>query len=268
MIHLRSVHVTGTDALAQDAFPFNVPVIRTLRELEFSTPVTFFVGENGSGKSALLETLACAANSITAGSEPVKTDKTLQPARNLARHLRLSWTKRTNKGLFLRAEDFFGYVKGLARMRAEMEDDLKRLDDEYAGRTQEALAYARMPYLSELAALKQRYGRGLDAYSHGEGFLEFFNARFVPSGLYLLDEPEAALSPKRQLTFLALLKQMVAQDSQFIIATHSPIILGFPGAAILSFDETPIRPVQYEQLEHVWLTKAFLNNPDRFLNQL
>src|SRR5512133_795064 len=103
MIHLRSLATDGSDALGQDAFPFNVPVIQTLTRVEFNASVTYFVGENGSGKSALLEALACAAGAITAGSESVKTDKTLELARSLARHFRLTWSKRTHKGLFLRA---------------------------------------------------------------------------------------------------------------------------------------------------------------------
>jgi predicted ATPase len=108
----------------------------------------------------------------------------------------------------------------------------------------------------------------LDARSHGESFLALFQTRFVPGGLYLLDEPEAPLSPLRQLTFLALLKQMVDQEAQFIIATHSPIILAFSGATILSFDGEQIEPVEYDKLEHVTLTRAFLNNPASFLKWL
>ena len=268
MIHLRSLAPDGSNAFKQDVFPFNVPVIRTLSRLDFGSPVTFFVGENGSGKSALLESLACAVGAITAGSESVKTDKTLEQARMLAKHFRLAWTKRTNKGLFLRAEDFFGYVKYLSQMRAQLETDLRNLDEEYKDRTAEALGWARVPYMNELAALKQRYGPGLEAYSHGESYLTFFEARFVPSGLYLLDEPEAALSPKRQLTFISLLHRMVGQNAQFIIATHSPIILAYPGAAIYSFDQPPIRPVQYDDLEHVWLSRSFLDNPGQWLKQL
>jgi predicted ATPase len=268
MIHLRAISTDGSDALQQDAYPFHVPVIRALERLEFTTPVTFFVGENGSGKSALLGTLACGTGSITAGSQSVKTDPTLQPARLLARHLRMSWAKRTHKGLFLRAEDFFGYVKGLAQMRAGLEQDLREVDEQYKDGSKTAQGYARMPIAGELAALRERYGRGLEAYSHGEGYLTFFQARFVPNGLYLLDEPEAALSPKRQLAFVALLKQMVEQDAQFIIATHSPIILACPGATILSFNEPPIRAVEYGELEHVWLTRDFLNNPAAFLKYL
>ncbi|HBX69758.1 MAG TPA: hypothetical protein DEH25_10390 [Chloroflexi bacterium] len=125
-----------------------------------------------------------------------------------------------------------------------------------------------MPYASELNALQQRYGEGLDVHSHGESYLELFQARFVPGGLYLLDEPEAALSPLRQLGFLSLLKEMVAREAQFIIATHSPILMAYPEAEILSFDHAPLKNVRWESLEHVSLTRDFLNNPDSFLHHL
>ncbi|MCL5273136.1 MAG: AAA family ATPase [Chloroflexi bacterium] len=268
MIHLKSLRVEKSGVAWPGHFPYNVPVIRTLDRLDFSTPVTFFVGENGSGKSALLESLACAIGSITAGSESVKTDRTLAPARELALHFRLAWSRRTHKGLFLRAEDFFGYVKHLAQMRTELEQDLKAADEEYKTHSEMAREYARMPYSNELSALQGRYGRGLEAYSHGESFLEFFQARFVADGLYLLDEPEAPLSPKRQLTFLSLLHRMLEQNAQFIIATHSPLIMAYPGAAIYRFHEGCIETVDYSELEHVWLTKSFLNNPERWLHEL
>lgn len=127
---------------------------------------------------------------------------------------------------------------------------------------------AKMPYTRELSDIERRYGNGLDSQSHGESFLVLFQSRFVPGGLYLMDEPEVPLSPLRQLGLLALIKEMTEQDAQFIIATHSPILMAFPQAIILSFDESPIRSVEYESLEHVSLTRDFLNNPEAFLRHL
>ena len=117
-------------------------------------------------------------------------------------------------------------------------------------------------------ALAEKYGEDADARSHGESFLALFRARFVPGGLYLLDEPEAPLSPQRQLALLSMLKEMTAQEAQFIIATHSPILMALPGADILSFDTAPVRRVSYEEVEHVTLTRDFLNNPEAFLRHL
>lgn len=268
MIHLRSFEVREFNKLDIDSFPFDLTIVRSLRELKFSSPVTFFVGENGSGKSTILETIACAVESITIGAESVKTDKTLAPIRKLAKYFRLTWTKRTRKGFFLRAEDFFGYAKSMRATREELEEEITNVDRDYEGRSKYAADLARSAYQGQLAAMQNRYGKDLDYYSHGESFLNLFQARFVPGGLYLLDEPEAALSPMRQLTFLSAVKQMVQEDAQFIIATHSPIILAFPNAQILQFHEGRVKEVKYTDIEHVQLTKDFLNNPDLFLRHL
>ncbi|MCA9971103.1 MAG: AAA family ATPase, partial [Anaerolineales bacterium] len=138
----------------------------------------------------------------------------------------------------------------------------------YADRSAHARGLARMPFAGELQAMRGQYGRAIDTYSHGESFLELFQQRLRPGGLYLLDEPEAPLSPLRQLSLLSLLKTAVAEGSQFLIATHSPILMAFPDAAILSFDAAPLQPVAYEELEHVTLTRDFLNDPAAFLRHL
>ncbi len=253
---------------AANGFPFALPVIRKLKTLDFTAPVTLLVGENGTGKSTLLEALACAANSVSVGAESLRTDRTLAHARALAKCFRLSWSKKTYKGFFLRAEDLFGYAKATAKLRSEMKQRLEEIDEEYRGRSDMAKGYARMPFAGSLQAIDQRYGQGLDAQSHGESFLKLFQSRVAPGGLYLLDEPEAPLSPMRQIAFLAMLKEMAAQNSQFVVATHSPIILSLPGAAIWSFDQPPIKTVAYSALEHVQLTKSFLNNPEAYLRKL
>jgi predicted ATPase len=268
MLHLKSISINELPDQATQEFPFNLPVIQSLQELTFTSPVTFFVGENGSGKSTLLEAIACAVGAITVGGENVRTDKTLIAVRRLAQWFKLAWHKRTHRGFFLRAEDFFGYARRLNQMREELESDLKTVDEEYQGRSKLAVDLAKIPYQRELGELQQRYGEGLDSHSHGESFLALFQARFVPDGLYLLDEPEAPLSPLRQLAFLSLLKEMVDQEAQFIIATHSPIILAFPGATILSFDKLPLQTVNYSELEHVTLTRSFLDNPEAYLRRL
>ncbi len=268
MIFLKSVSLREWSAREANQFPFTLEIIQSLREIQFEAPVSFFVGENGTGKSTLLEALACAAESIAVGSESVKTDKTLADARRLAACFRLAWTKRTRKGFFLRAEDFFGYAKAMRQTQEELRRELAAVDAEYKGRSQLAVELARAPYQNELAALRRRYGEGVDQRSHGESFMTLFQSRFVPGGLYLLDEPEAALSPARQLAFISLLKQMVAADSQFIIATHSPILLAFPEADIFQFENGGMKRVQYSDLEHVKLTRDFLNSPNSFLKHL
>jgi predicted ATPase len=264
MIHLKFITLRP---FKEAGFPFSLPILNDM-ELTFAKPVTFFVGENGTGKSTLMESIACAAEMVTVGSENVNTDKTLSSQRELAKYLRLAWVKRTKKGFFLRAEDFFGYAKRLNQMRSEMEGDLRDLDREFENRSEYARSLAKMSTSGQLYDIQQRYGEGLDARSHGESFLALFQSRFVPGGLYMLDEPEAPLSPLRQLALISALKEMVTQDAQFIIATHSPILMAFPDAGLLSFDGGKIRPVKYEQLEHVRLTRDFLQDPGAFIERL
>jgi predicted ATPase len=250
------------------AFPFSVPVVRALPELRFPTAVTFFVGENGSGKSTVLEGLAAAIGLPTVGTESVASDETLHRQRALGAALRLVWTRRTHRGFFLRAEDFFGFTRTLSRMRAELTQRLADIAVEYEGRSALARGLAEGPARSSLHDMERRYGLDLDANSHGQSFLRLFRSRFVPGGLYLLDEPEAPLSPQSQLALLSMLKQMASEDSQFIIATHSPILLAFPDATIYSFDEIPARIEAYEDLDHVRVTRDFLQAPERYLRQL
>jgi predicted ATPase len=271
MIHLRSLRLGAIDAELAGTFPFSVPVIRSLagHEIAFTSAVTFLVGENGSGKSTFLEALACAARSITVGSESAERDRTLATVRLLARQLKLSWSARRHVGFFMRSEDFFGFVKWNRDTREAFERDLETIDQEYAGRSETARNLARMPILNQLADMERRYGSDLDANSHGESYFTLFKSRFVPNGLYLLDEPEAPLSPMRQVGLLSLIKTMVEEyNAQFVVATHSPILMAFPGAAIYSFDSEAIRQLAYDEVGHVSFTKSFLSNPQRYLRHL
>jgi len=267
-VHLRSISLQHRLEDEPVYFPFSLPIIQSLETLEFTSPVTFFVGENGSGKSTVLETIACAVGSITVSSESVTTDNTLEDIRRLANQLRCAWTKRTRKGFFLRAEDFFGFAKKQAQIRKELEQDLRDADGESRGRSALAAELAGMPYKRELADMQHRYGEGMDTHSHGESFLALFQSRFVPGGLYLLDEPEAPLSPIRQMAMISILREMIEQDAQFIIATHSPILMAFPQAVIYDFDSVPIKEVKYQEIEHVRLMRDFLDNPTAYISRL
>jgi predicted ATPase len=266
VIHLRSVSLEPGDH--GSAFPFGVDAIRTLTTLSFESPVTFLVGENGSGKSTLLEALAIATQLPAVASVAPDRDDTLEAQRRLAAALRLTWSKRTRRGFFLRAEDFFGFARSLSRARAEFTQHLADIDESYRDRSPLARALARGPAAASLADMEHRYGENLDANSHGQSFFQLFRSRFVPGGLYLLDEPEAPLSPQSQLGLLAMLKDMVRQEAQFIIATNAPILLALPEARILSFDHPPIHEEAFEDLEHVRLTREFLQAPERYLRRL
>ena len=268
MPHLRSIELRSVSDKSVGRFPFTVPLIRELPRIHLNPRVTFFVGENGSGKSTLLEGLAIAANLVTVGSETAKFDNTLAAQGFLGRALKLVWNVRAFRGFFLRAEDFFGFTKALAIDRAQLLARLDAIEVDFADASEEGRKLARLPIQKSLAMMEERYGKDLDANSHGESFLKLFQSRFVPGGLYILDEPEAPLSPQSQLALISMIGEMIQKDAQFIIATHSPILLAFPGATIYSCDTIPLSEVKYEELDHVTITRDFLNAPERYLRHL
>jgi predicted ATPase len=244
-------------------FPFSVPQVHTLPLLNVDVPVTFFVGENGSGKSTLLEGIAAAAElPAMGGIRGVEFDPTLEHAVRLGAALRLAWTRRSRQGFFLRAEDFFGRIKALARDDARAwREKLEALRGVRADAPRVVTSHASHPDEHDVGTFLGRY----DGRSHGESFMDVFTERIKPGGLYLLDEPEAPLSPRRQIALLDVLARTSRAGAQFIIATHSPILLACPGARIHSFDQCPIAHVAYEDLDHVSVTRDFLNDPGRFI---
>ena len=217
-------------------YPFNIPVFKNMVEIEFNSKVTFFVGENGSGKSTLLEAIADNCGFNTAGGSRNNTYTVHRSEAKLSPFIRLSWLPKITNGFFFRAESFYNFAS----------------------------------YLDELGveAFISYGGKSLHEQSHGEAFLSLFANRFRGKALYLLDEPESALSPSRQLSLLKIIHDLSLEDSQFIIATHSPILLGFPNARILSFDQDNIQEVEYEMTEHYQITKYFLGNREKMLKQL
>jgi len=252
-----------------DAFPFTLPLLRHTRTLTLDAPVTVLVGENGSGKSTLLEALAWACELPVAGSASgLDADETLRHVRPLGDAMRLSWTTRTRRGLFLRAEDYFGFVKAQNRMKADMRAQLGRLRLESPTLPEGELSRISQPYARSVVETEARYGGDLDAKSHGESFLAFFKGRLTGEGLYLLDEPEAALSPLRQLAFLALLKGAVAYGAQFIVATHAPILMAYPHAKLYEIREGGLVEVSFDDLAHVNAMRDFLASPEAFLRHL
>ena len=267
-MQLTSVGLRVIPAADAHRFPFSVPTIANLGTLTLTTPVTMLVGENGSGKSTLLEGIAAATGLPTVGTDSADRDPTLEHQRRLAKALKLAWKGRTHRGFFLRAEDFFGFAKQIVKLRAEMQERIAELEEEYRDRSAYSKGLAQGPLRASIADLERRYGVDPDASSHGQSFLRLFQSRFVPNGLYILDEPEAALSPQSQLALIALIADGVAQSSQFIIATHSPIVLAYPGATLFSFDRNPPAAVAFEELDHVTLMRSFLNDPNAYLRHL
>ena len=223
-MYLKTIRYLQDNIQLHNKYPFNIKSFQNLDELQLPTNVTFFVGENGSGKSTLLEAIADLCGFNPAGGNRNHSYNVYAAQSDLSDYVRLSWERKVSKGFFLRAETFYQF--------ASFVDELE--GDKYA-------AYG---------------GKSLHHQSHGEAFLSLFKNAFGNKAIYLLDEPEAALSPTRQLSLIRIIKEL-EHDAQFIIATHSPILLGYPDATIYSFDEDSIEPIRYEDTIHYIVTRRF-----------
>ena len=218
-----------------ESYPFNLPGIATWETLELHENVTFVVGENGSGKSTLIEAIAIAAGFNPEGGSRDHMFSTRDTHSALHDYLRLVRSPiRPKDGYFLRAESY----------------------------------YQQSSYIDDVAGVARYGGTALHKQSHGESFMSLFWHRFEGKGLYILDEPEAALSPQRQIEFLKRLHELVQDDSQFIIATHSPMILAYPDAWIYEMARGGPRQAEWGELRHTGLTKDFLNNPEAYLHEI
>jgi len=251
-----------------EGFPLGLPFVRHLGEVAMSPTVTLLAGPNGSGKSTLLEAIAIKTRLPAIGSQPAHSDPTLAPVRPLARALRLTWSTRTRRGFFLRAEDVFGFLLALRREAGELAAELEEAKTRLEGSSEYARRLGLGPLRGSMGALRARYGENPDARSHGETFLHLFRERLAPGGLYLLDEPEAALSPESQLALVSLMSDAVGVGSQFVVATHSPLLLAIPSAKILDFDEGLVRESSWEDLASVRLWRELLDAPARYLRHV
>ena len=233
---IRSVVLKRDEVDDLDVYPFSIPAIHQLNELALDPAVTFFAGENGSGKSTLIEGIAVAAGFNAEGGSRHMTLATRPLHSSLHLYLRLvRGTRRRRTGYFLRAESFFNVAT----------------------------------YIEEIPeAVESHGGRPLHERSHGESFLALVNHRFAPNGLYVLDEPEAALSVSGNLALLRRMNDLSAQGSQFIVSTHSPILLGFPGAKIYVMSEAGIAESSYDELDLVRVTESFMRDRDAFFRHL
>ena len=251
---------------AGEGFPWTVPLIANLSGVDFTTPVTFLVGENGCGKSTLLEGLAWGMDATAVGSHALETDPTLGSARRFLEGFKFARTSRAYTRLFLRAEDVFGFTNrvtgDMAALRQDAQELARTLKPGYGRDLAMGVA------LGQAGQLAQTYGGNPDARSHGETFLHLLQARLKPDGLYVLDEPETPLSPSRVLALMILIEDFVAKGSQFVIATHSPMLLALPGSTILRAENGALLPAEWDDLEHVRVTRAFLNDPESVLRRL
>lgn len=244
MLSSNELYLTGLqvqwDSIERHSYLRDIDAIREIDELKFHSPVTFFVGENGSGKSTLLEAIAAAYGFNPEGGTINYSFSTYDSHSELCDAIRLIRSyKKAKWGYFLRAESFYNVASA---------------EEIYTKPRNDGLYYG----------IPQHYHER----SHGESFISVIQNNFGKDGLYILDEPETALSPQRQLALLLEMSKCVNNDSQFIVVTHSPILLGFPDAEILSFDSGAIEPISYEETQSYQITKMFVNDRKRILKHL
>ncbi len=229
------------DFPVSDAFPFNIKIFQLTEAVDISSPICFFVGENGSGKSALLDALARKVGLLPWGGTKIHRAHKNPFETQLASYIDIDWRKKSRYGFYFRSEAFFNFAASLDDI---LMDDPGRVD--YFG------------------------GKSLNVQSHGESFLSFFEGySFQLGGLYLLDEPEAALSPRNQVELVRLLIRSASQgDKQYIVATHSPIILGCPGSQIVSFDYPRITGIKFKETGIYRFYENYFRDPDSFYADL
>lgn len=241
--YLRSVNLIKDAIPSFKKYPFNIPSIRLLNEFSFHPNVTFIVGENGMGKSTLLEAIAISLGFNPEGGSLNFKFSTYDSYSELSDHLRIiKGISKPKDGFFLRAESFYNVASNIEELDSEPGSG-SRLIDSFGGVS-------------------------LHNQSHGEAFFSTFMNRFRGNGIYILDEPEAALSPLRQLSMLARIHQLVDQKSQFIIATHSPLLMAYPSSKIVELTEHGIEESSLEQTNHYKIMKQFFDDKDRLLHHL
>jgi predicted ATPase len=242
--YIRSVSLCYEPQKPFNCYPFSLPVVRSLSCVEFHPKVTYFIGENGSGKSTLLEAIAIASGFNAEGGSKNFNFATRRSHSELHRYLRIAkGAKRPRTGFFLRAESFFNVATEIEKLDSEPNDHSPPVIASYGGKS-------------------------LHEQSHGEAFLALLTNRFGSDGLYILDEPETALSPQRQLSVLARIHDLALCNCQFIIVTHSPILMAYPDSIIYQCDDKGLTRIAYEHTEHFQVARNFLANPQRTLRIL
>ena len=248
----------------KNPFPFNIPAVQFAHDVALSDKVSIFIGDNGCGKSTLLETLALKLNLPLIGGF-IKLRAGFDAARLLQPFTEIEYRRQTNKGFFFRAEDFSDFVNSVENEHRKIAEDLRELkgnvDDSIIKEMRENMNYS-------LNRMRKDYGENMQAFSHGEAYLKILQTRIGDKGIYILDEPEAALSPLKQLSLIFFIREVLKnRNTQFIISTHSPILMGIPGAMIYEINEDGMSHVAYQETEHYRITKTFLNNPDSYLRE-
>lgn len=262
MSYISKIHI---DIPRTNPFPFNVSAVKYAKNIDLDAPVNFFVGDNGTGKSTLIETLAYRLqlphmDGSNYNKESFNASKMLLP------FLEIDYVIERTIGFFFRAEDFGDYLNSVDRADAKLSNQLEDLESEVPAHIiQEMKDNAN----DQLYHMRKNYGQDLQSFSHGEAYMKIIQEKIKHRGIYILDEPEAALSPAKQLSLLHFIKEHLKTNmSQFIIATHSPILMSYPEAFIYEITPERMSKTTLENTEHYSITKSFLNNPEVYLRHL
>lgn len=264
MIYVKSINKKPGSHPA--TYPFSTSLICQFEEFTFTHPVTIFCGDNGSGKTSFMEILAERLSSIridTYGKENEKRKMIEKSTSSFTTAL----SRRPACNFFFQAEDFIRYIDHFEQMKQEAKEALREIDIEYADKSAFAKNQARGPHLDTLGSMSSMYANELMKISHGESFLEFFSSRLHPKGLYLLDEPEAALSYENQYVLALMVRESVRLDCQFIIATHSPVITAIPEAEVYQISQGQFTQVSYEEIDNVKFLNMFMKDRKRLFAQ-
>lgn len=249
-----------------EGYPYHLPFFG--HKLMFTTPITIFIGENGAGKSSLLKLLNDALKLYRIeGASKISKNK-ISALKSALDVPTVTYYRTKPKGFFFSAEDFTTYIQSLELNRQEAYQALDDIEREYAHKSEFSKIQARMPHMSTLNDINHLYQKDLLSSSHGEAYLDFFKSRLRKNELYLLDEPETPLSIQNQITLLSVLDEAIHNGNQFIIATHSPILMAIPGATIYLISLDGITQVSYDDIESVQLLKQFLNHKEQFFRHL
>ena len=262
MPFIKTLHI-NTDKVAP--FPFNVAGVRYAKDLDLSSKINFIIGDNGTGKSTLLETVAFRLQ-LPHMDGSTYEKQSFQAAVKLAPYLELTFNIDRPTGFFFRAEDFGDYLNSVDRRDQVLHKQLEELEGEVPDHVLQTMK-DNANY--QKYHMRHNYGQELGAFSHGEAYLKIMHEKLQRPGIYLLDEPEAALSPTKQLALIyQIVEHLKNNMSQFIIATHSPMIMAIPGANILEIKEDGMKATALEDTEHYQVTRSFLNDPAMYLRHL
>ena len=267
MIYLRALCRQG-DFPDNAGYPLSSQVCQNLDQLAFTAPVTFLAGDNGSGKTTLMELLAAKLSALRIDARQAEAGRKSRAFTAAQSYFRIEMVKKPQRSFFFHAEGFIRYEDDRARLMDELEADFADMTAGVIGRSNLSRALSAQPYARSLHEIRSMYDRDLAQQSHGEGFIDFFSSRLITNGLYLLDEPESALSYFNQYVLLGIFREAVEQGCQLIVSTHSPVLMAYPGAHIYELREGVLEPIEYRELENLNFLRSFLNDTEGYVRRL